>query len=96
MLSNGRPRLLADPDNPEGSSKVVYAVGYEQYFNFSYTAVGGDDFAEHLSLTAKQDGTSLIEMIRHHAASGGIMIFTVHPGGRLDIEFSSAAAPFAR
>ncbi|GAD83419.1 DUF3085 domain-containing protein [Nocardia asteroides NBRC 15531] len=96
LLSNGRPRLLADPDNPESSSKVVYAVGYERYFDFSYTAVGGDDFAEYISLTEQQNRTSLIEMIRHHAASGGIMIFTVHPGGRYEIEFSTAAAPFDR
>lgn len=96
LLSNGVPRLLADPDAPEGSSKVVYAVGYERYFDFSYTAVGGDDFAEYISLTAEQDGTSLIEMIRHHATGGGIMIFTVHPGGRYAIEFSSAASPLDR
>ncbi len=96
LLSNGTPRLLADPATPEGSSKVVYAVGYERYFDFSYTAVGGDDFAEYISLTEQQNGTSLIEMIRHHDADGGIMIFTVYPGGRYDIEFSSDAAPFDR
>ncbi|MEU3010050.1 DUF3085 domain-containing protein [Nocardia asteroides] len=96
LLSNGVPRLLADPDKPAGSSKVVYAVGYERYFDFSYTAVGGDDFSEYLSLTEQQNGTSLIEMIRHHGASGGIMIFTVHPGGAFGIEFSSAAAPLDR
>ncbi|WP_280222040.1 DUF3085 domain-containing protein [Nocardia neocaledoniensis] len=96
LLSNGVPRLLADPAKPEGSSKVVYAVGYEQYFDFSYTAVGGDDFAEYISLTEQQHGISLIAMIRHHAARGGIMIFTVHPGGRFDIEFSTAAASLDR
>ena len=63
LLSNGVPRLLADPAKPDGSSQVVYALGYDSYFNFTDTAVGGDDFAEYISLTDKQDGVTLIELI---------------------------------
>lgn len=93
LLSNGVPRLLADPDKPGGSSQVVYAAGYEQYFDFSYTAVGGDDFTEYISLTEDHDGTTLIDMIRHHAPLGGILIVSVFPDGFYGIEFSSNASP---
>ncbi|MFC4376356.1 DUF3085 domain-containing protein [Nocardia halotolerans] len=96
LLSNGVPRLLADPAKPDGSSQVVYAVGYDSYFNFTDTAVGGDDFAEHISLTEEHDGITLIELIRHHAARGAILILTVIPGGTYSIDFSSATSPFDR
>lgn len=96
LLSNGLPRLLADPTQPDGSSQVVYAVGYDSYFNFSDTAVGGDDFAEYISLTQDNDGITLIEMIRHHAARGGFLTLTMHPGGTFAIDFGSAASPFDR
>ncbi|MGW6729617.1 DUF3085 domain-containing protein [Nocardia sp. NPDC055029] len=96
LLSNGGPRLLADPADPEGSSQVVYAAGYDSYFDFSATAVGGDDFAEYISLTEDHEGTTLIDMIRHHAAVGGILIVSVYPDGFYGIEFSSAAPSLDR
>ncbi|MEV4158462.1 DUF3085 domain-containing protein [Nocardia salmonicida] len=96
LLSNGVPRLLADPAEPDGSSQVVYAVGYDSYFNFTDTAVGGDDFAEYISLTEDYDGITLIEMIRHHAARGGILNLTVRPAGTYEMSFSAAASPFDR
>ncbi|MFD4434201.1 hypothetical protein [Nocardia sp. NPDC058497] len=83
LSSNGIPRLPADPAEPEGSSHAVYAVGYDSHFDFSDTAVGGDDFAEYISLTADHGGTPLIEMIRHHAARGGILIMSVYPRRQL-------------
>lgn len=94
LLSNGVPRLLADPAKPDGSSQVVYALGYDSYFNFTDTAVGGDDFAEYISLTAEQDGVSFIELIRHHAPRGGFLLLNVFPGGTYYLSFRSAAAPF--
>ncbi|MFF2397420.1 DUF3085 domain-containing protein [Nocardia sp. NPDC058114] len=96
LLSNGTPRQLADPAEPEGATQVVYAAGYEDHFDFSPTAVGGDDFAEYISLTKAHDGITLIEMIRYHTARGGLLILTVYPGGTYGIEFSSAASPFDR
>ncbi|MFI5501166.1 hypothetical protein ACIA5E_19075 [Nocardia asteroides] len=96
LRSNGRPRQLSDPENPSGSSKVVYAFGYENHFDFSYTAVGGDDFTEFISLTEDHGGVRLIEMIRDHSARGGLLILNVYPNGTFDIEFSSAASPFDR
>ncbi|NKX91594.1 MULTISPECIES: DUF3085 domain-containing protein [Nocardia] len=92
LLSNGRPRLLADPTRPDGSSKVVYAVGYDNRsrFDFSGTAVGGDDFVEYIDLTESFDGVTLIELIRHHAAHRGILILTAYHG-RFGISVSSAA-----
>ncbi|MEU4418667.1 DUF3085 domain-containing protein [Nocardia salmonicida] len=96
LLSNGVPRLLADPAKPDGSSQVVYALGYDSYFNFTDTAVGGDDFAEYISLTDEQDGVTFIELIRHHAAHGGFLLLNVFPGGTYYLSFSSAASPFDR
>ncbi|MFD3458245.1 DUF3085 domain-containing protein [Nocardia fluminea] len=70
LLSNGVPRLLADPAKPEGSSQVVYALGYDSYFNFTDTAVGGDDFAEYISLTDEQEGRLLSRDRAQHQPYG--------------------------
>ncbi|MEV0684768.1 DUF3085 domain-containing protein [Nocardia sp. NPDC050378] len=92
LRSNGLPRLLADPDKPDGPSKVAYAVGYDDrsHFNFSGTAVGGDDFVEYIDLTEPFSGVTLIQMIRHHAGHSGVLILTAHYGS-FTMSFSSAA-----
>ncbi|TDP28414.1 DUF3085 domain-containing protein [Nocardia ignorata] len=92
LRSNGLPWLLADPTEPDGPPLVVHAVGYDNHshFDFSGTAVGGDDFVEYIDLTESFDGVTLIEMIRYHAAHGGILILTAHFDS-FTISFSSAA-----
>ena len=52
LMSNGRPGLPDDEDEPEGRSKIVYAIGYDprtgDVWDKCRDAVGGDDFSEEI------------------------------------------------
>lgn len=83
LLSNGRPRLLADPTKPEGMAQVAYAQGWGPGTGpeLSATPVGGDDFTEYVDLTEDVGGGyRLADLIAKYAALDGWMIFTVRPG----------------
>lgn len=82
LMSNGSPRQLADPDEPEGASLVTFAIGWGPRTGpeIGRTPVGGDDFAEHIELAKPVSGTdTLLDLIRYHAAHGGWLIITVNP-----------------
>ncbi|GAA5091446.1 DUF3085 domain-containing protein [Nocardia iowensis] len=89
LLSNGRPRLLADPTQPEGKAQVAYAQNWGPGTGpeIGYTPVGGDDFTEYIDLTQDvYSGDRLSDLIRKYAELDGWMIFTVGPG-QFDISF---------
>ncbi|WP_107657470.1 DUF3085 domain-containing protein [Nocardia suismassiliense] len=81
LLSNGRPRLLADPTQPEGKAQVAYA---QDWFpgtgpDIGWTPVGGDDFTEYIDLTQDIDGDRLGDLILKCAQLDGWMVLTVRP-----------------
>ncbi|MBF6331884.1 hypothetical protein [Nocardia transvalensis] len=83
VLSNGLPRQLADPADPDGWSKVAFAEGWGRGTGseIGATPVGGDDFSEHLDLDEPvTGGGTLIDMIRDYTDRDGWMIITVMPG----------------
>ncbi|WP_280445021.1 DUF3085 domain-containing protein [Nocardia brasiliensis] len=83
LLSNGRPRLLADPTRPGGTAQVAYAQGWGPGTGpeLGSTPVGGDDFTEYIDLTEDVGGgDQLSDLICKYAALDGWMIFTVRPG----------------
>ena len=92
LLSNGRPRPLADPGNPTGSSRVVFAQGWGSGTGaeLSDTPLGGHDFVEYIDLTAQfSRADRLIDRIHQYALRGGWMVFTVTPG-QFEISFASS------
>lgn len=83
LMSNGRPHQLADPADPTGSSRVVFAQGWGSGTGpmISDTAVGGDDFTEYIDLTAQfSPNARLNDLIHKYALLGGWMVITVRPG----------------
>ncbi|VFA96347.1 DUF3085 domain-containing protein [Nocardia cyriacigeorgica] len=92
LLSNGRPRLIADPERPDGPSKACYARGWGPGTgpDLASTAVGGDDFVEHLPLDEPvwiDTRTTLIDMIRGVDPATGWMIITAKTSA-FDITFA--------
>ncbi|MFI1919298.1 hypothetical protein [Nocardia sp. NPDC020380] len=90
LMSNGRPRQLADPSNPTGSSRVVYAHGWGSGTGpmIGDSPVGGDDFAEYITLTEQFNPTNrIIDLIRKYAPRDGWMVLTVKPG-QFEISFT--------
>ncbi|WP_194838769.1 DUF3085 domain-containing protein [Nocardia sp. XZ_19_369] len=88
LLSNGRPRQLADPTQPEGMAQVAYAQGWGPGTGpeIGGTPVGGDDFAEYIDLTEDLGDDQLSNLIHKYALLDGWMVFTVRPG-QFDISF---------
>lgn len=79
LMSNGDPMQLADPDDPARGAQSAYAVGWGPGTRslLGVTAVGRDDFEEHLPLHATHAGnTTLIERIRAYADVDGWLIIT--------------------
>ncbi|MGH3736526.1 MAG: hypothetical protein ACRDT6_13055 [Micromonosporaceae bacterium] len=52
LISGAQPRLPADPADPHGPARVVYADGHGPGENVELLAarLGGDDFVEHVDL----------------------------------------------
>ncbi|WP_067665652.1 DUF3085 domain-containing protein [Nocardia miyunensis] len=94
LMSNGIPRQLADPDQPESRSLVAYAQGWGPGTGpaIGDTPVGGDDFAEHVELAEPvSGGGTLLDLIRHHGRAGGWMIITANPQ-KYEISFAPAGS----
>jgi hypothetical protein len=74
LMSTGLPGLRVDPDDPDSANVVVYAEGWgpdSDRSALAHTDIGGDDFVEHLHLTAVDEpGTPpLIDLLRAGAKS---------------------------
>ncbi|MEV0133688.1 DUF3085 domain-containing protein [Dactylosporangium sp. NPDC050688] len=80
LMSGGEPGLRVDPADPHSSYEVVYADGWTADDATSHdryrTAIGGDDFAEHLHLhdvySRSRDGRqlTLLQAMRVAAVRG--------------------------
>ncbi|WP_181722926.1 DUF3085 domain-containing protein [Nocardia gipuzkoensis] len=90
LMSNGIPRQPGEPGSPEGSARVVYALGHGPETHWDHGEPLGDDFAEYLDLTEDFDGHTLIELIRTYAARNGWLSITISPSS-FDMMFSPTA-----
>ncbi|MFE3757901.1 hypothetical protein ACFXO9_26640 [Nocardia tengchongensis] len=89
LMSNGRPRLLADPTEPDGPSRIVHS----QNPNSDATPLLDDgaiddDILERIDLTAQFTPTDqTIDLIRKFAVSGGWLVLTI-TSTRFDVSFA--------
>lgn len=93
LWSNGQPRQLRDPDDPDSDPLSVHALGWGPGTGpaVGATPVGGDDFHEYIDLTETfPSGRALIELIRDYATAGGWLIITAMPG-RFEISPTTAS-----
>ena len=87
LMSNGSPRLLADPAKPEGPSRIVHAHRSDNRTILDDTPIT-DDFIEYIDLTAQfSRDARTIDLIRRHAQHAVSLVLTITPS-RFEISFT--------
>ncbi|MFE3000042.1 hypothetical protein ACFXG4_34215 [Nocardia sp. NPDC059246] len=91
LMSNGLPRLLADPANPEGPSRIVHAHRNDNGSLLDDVSLC-DDFVEHIDLTAQFSREArTIDLIRRYAQRAAWLVLTITPS-RFEISFSPSSS----
>ncbi|MFE3795741.1 hypothetical protein KHQ06_24635 [Nocardia tengchongensis] len=87
LMSNGLPRLLADPASPEGSSRIVRAHRNDIGSLLDDVSIC-DGFVEHIALTAQFSRQArTIDLIRRYSQRAAWLVLTITPS-RFEISFT--------